>query len=402
MRTKSLFLFSALFLFLLLSPTAATLTDSMSGDLSQAVSGSSVHLPVTISVEGYAGGVSSSVGVLSPSVNRAANNVGTVAVENLASTTDNSGSASELAVPSYLRGIASINMMGRDQSFSRMELYIGSQLVQAWTSLGYQTYRWDTTAVPDGFYEVRLVVFDRAGSNATEIIAVTVDNKLPVAEMETALEGKCLAGSCAVAMNGYDANLENMSLYDGGMLIKSWNAGGSVSYTLDTLALGDGLHRLIFVVLDKAGNSAVEVATFRVDNTLPSVMITNPLYGAEIGGNVTVEFEATDDNLESVKLVIDERTFDVTGENEFIWDTTELGDGAHMITLMAYDAAGNMVEVSTAVTSQNTGLSLEASRNTYLIVGALSGVVVAVVVALIVFRRRKAEYAKQVEIEAAS
>ena len=111
MRTKSLFLVTTLFLFLLLSPTAASLTDSMFGDLSQVVSGSSVHLPVTISLEGVAGGA------LSPSDGRAADSVGPVALENLASKSDNSGVASELTVPSYLRGMASISMMGRDQNF---------------------------------------------------------------------------------------------------------------------------------------------------------------------------------------------------------------------------------------------------------------------------------------------
>jgi len=318
----------------------------------------------------------------------ATDRAGNSAVKELAFIIDNTKPKAEIIIPSYVRGATTINMKGEDPNFDRMELYAGGKLIETWTKAGVQTYNWDTTKLTDGPYLVKLIVYDKAGNVATSDTTVIIDNTKPLAEIRAPLEGLYLRGTYHMAIYGYDTNFEKMELYIGETLAQTWTRGGTQTYAWDTIKFTDGSHIIKLRVVDKAGNDVERTIAVTVDNTKPSVSITGPATGAELSGTLAITFVASDANLESVQLIIDNNVFDVTGRTNFIWDTTTVGDGSHAIKLVAHDKAGNVAETSITVTTINVRLAIEASRNLYLAVGIPTGLIIGIVVTWKVLKRK--------------
>ncbi len=122
----------------------------------------------------------------------------------------------------------------------------------------------------------------------------------------------------------------------------------------DTTATTGGSHTLTALATDAAGNTTTSTAvTVTVDNTPPTVAITAPANGADVGRTVNVTANASDNV--SVASVL----FQLDGVNlgapvtaspyTFSWNTTTATGGTHTLTAVASDAAGNTT-TSTAVT----------------------------------------------------
>jgi peptidoglycan/xylan/chitin deacetylase (PgdA/CDA1 family) len=99
---------------------------------------------------------------------------------------------------------------------------------------------------------------------------------------------------------------------------------------------------------DNAGNAeAVKTATIRVDATAPTVSITSPAAGASVTGRVTVAASASDtggSGVASVSFYADAKLIatDTTAPYSATWNTRPVAKGAHTLTAVAKDAAGNV------------------------------------------------------------
>ena len=318
----------------------------------------------------------------------ATDRAGNSAIKKIAFTVDNTEPTAEIAVPSYLMGTATVNVTGIDPNFDRMEIYVGGKLVSIRTEPGVFPYTIDTTKLTDGSYLVKLHVYDKAGNIATSEVTVVIDNTMPLAEIRAPPEGATLGGTYQITVYGYDANLEKMELYIGATLAEMWTEVGTQTYAWNTITFPDGLQTIKLRVVDKAGNAVEKTLTVVVDNTNPSVSIESPAAGAELSGEVTITFSASDTNLELAQLIIDNMAFNVTGETSFTWNTTEVGDGSHSIRLIAYDKAGNKAETSITVITINTRLAVEWMLLISLGIGVLIGIMIGAVIAWALVKRR--------------
>lgn len=98
------------------------------------------------------------------------------------------------------------------------------------------------------------------------------------------------------------------------------------------------------------------------DTTPPTVSITNPSNGQIVSGTITINADAADETeLDYVAVSIDSGswTSDTSSPYSWTWDTTSAAEGAHTITVRAYDAAGNTADDSITVTVQNDVTSNE-------------------------------------------
>jgi len=114
-----------------------------------------------------------------------------------------------------------------------------------------------------------------------------------------------------------------------------------------TAVSSPGAHTLTAVARDAAGNTAASasVSVTVADMTLPTVSITAPANGATISGTISVSANATD-NVGVVGV-----QFKLDGVNlgaevlavpyAVSWATTTAVNGAHTLTAVARDAAGN-------------------------------------------------------------
>jgi hypothetical protein len=92
------------------------------------------------------------------------------------------------------------------------------------------------------------------------------------------------------------------------------------------------------------------------DSLPPSVTVTSPGNGATLTGNVTFKATATD-NVGVVRTVlqVDGGSRGTGSLAPFQWtlDTTTIANGTHTVSVLAYDAAGNVGTASVTVTVQN-------------------------------------------------
>jgi parallel beta-helix repeat protein len=92
------------------------------------------------------------------------------------------------------------------------------------------------------------------------------------------------------------------------------------------------------------------------DNVAPQVSITAPAPNAVVSGTVTVSALATDNvGVTQVTFAVDGMIGAVETVAPYVtsWDTTQVANGAHTLTVVAYDAAGNTGQVTIAVSVQN-------------------------------------------------
>ena len=232
-------------------------------------------------------------------------------------------------------------------------------------------------------------------SNPNEISVMDHDpdhaeHAITVAEIREPTAQEYLKGNCNIVIYGYDNNLDVMLLYIGENLVNTWNVSGTHTYTWDTTTQNDDSCTIKLLVNNTAGNSVEKTATVTVDNTAPSVSITSPEAGAQLTGTATIEFEASDPNLELAHLIIGNKVFFVTGKTLYEWDTTEFGDGAHTVKLVAYDKAGNSATTEITVTTINVKPEVETTINLYLGIGIglPIGLILGAIVAYMLARRR--------------
>jgi len=297
---------------------------------------------------------------------------------------------------SYLKDVVTINITGSDARLTKIELYISDDLKHAWNTSGTKTYNWDTTTYPDDLYNIRLIVYDKAGNINTAEVSIITDNELPIVEIGNPTEGACLKDVCDISVYGYDSNLDRIELRINGSLVKTWMKGGTQIFAWNTTSSPDGANEIKITVIDKSGNLVFETLNVVIDNTKPSVAITNPTEETTLTGTITIEFTASDEYLTEVFLYIDAAAFNVTGLYSYEWNTTEVGDGTYTIRLVAYDKAGNVGEPSLlSVNTVNVQVANEenyvAGRDFGLTIGVVSGLAIGLIIgfAVILASRKK-------------
>jgi hypothetical protein len=88
----------------------------------------------------------------------------------------------------------------------------------------------------------------------------------------------------------------------------------------------------------------------------PTVTIKTPAAGATVSGVVPVQVTATDDTgVTRVELYVDNVLRAVETATSYTWnfDTTEISNGTHTLTVIAYDPAQNIGQASLTFTTQN-------------------------------------------------
>jgi hypothetical protein len=122
-----------------------------------------------------------------------------------------------------------------------------------------------------------------------------------------------------------------------------------------------------------AGNLAVSgdhtFTTSNVDSVPPTVSLTAPGANSTISGTVTVSANAADNaGVAGVQFKLDGEDLgfmDTAAPYAITWDTTATLNGAHTLTAVARDAAGNSTSSTAAVvTVSNAIVMLEWDANT--------------------------------------
>lgn len=280
---------------------------------------------------------------------------------------------------SHLKGVVRVIFGGDDLWFNFTRFSINDVSKAVFFSKGNHIYLWDTTAYSDGAYIIIIEVWDNAYNTAIYQITVIVDNTNPIVSIISPKNNVIISGNITITFITEDKNLKNTTLI---LDETTFDATNVTALTLDTKILQDDAYTVRLITFDVAENQGEAVITIIVDNTNPEVAISAPADGARLQGIVNIDFTANDDHLTSVFLYIDDMAFNVTALTSFRWNTTKLGDGVHMIKIVAVDSAGNEKETQASVWTINVQKATEdsyaAGRNLGMFVGVISGLIASI------------------------
>jgi len=249
-----------------------------------------------------------------------------------------------------------------DGSIAKVELSIDSanfiDITANFDGVNYN-YDWDTTAVLDGSHTVDARATDNKGAttNASQT-KVTVDNvdMPPVVTIVNPINGNIASKIVLIQVSAADDRGINSATYaidTGTFQPMTFNQGtGYWEASWDTAQVTDGSHTLSAQATDTGGQTGTASVGVTVDNTAPTVVVTNPLYGSTVSSIVTIQIDAIDNRdaagTLTVDCAIDSGAWQpavynpATKKYEASWDTTKVANDSHRIDAQAKNSRGNI------------------------------------------------------------
>lgn len=224
---------------------------------------------------------------------------------------------------------------------------------------------WDAGAAAPGTHTVRAIARDAAG-NSTTSVAVTVtvpDTTQPAVSVTSPANGSTVQGTVTLSAAASDnVGVAGVQFRLDGSSFGAEDTTAPYSLAWNTSSTPNGSHTIAAVARDAAGNTRVSatvtVTLSNPDTTAPTVHITSPSSGATVAATISVSANASDNlGVTGVQFRLDGAALgaeDTTAPYSVAWDTTTASEGAHTLTAVARDAAGNTsTSPSIAVTVSN-------------------------------------------------
>ena len=288
---------------------------------------------------------------------------------------DNHAPAAALTSPvpgAFLRGAVTLAATSSDTvGVARVEFHDGATLLGTDSSAPY-SLSWHTANAANGAHTLTVKAFDSAGNTVTSTgVAVTVDNTAPTTALTAPAQNASVRGIVLVSATASDnlgvARVEFHA--DGALIGTDTSAPYEVSW--NSAALADGVRLLNAKAYDSAGNvTSTPSILVNTDNTLPDAALTSPAPGAFLRGTTVLTATASDSVGVARVEFHDGATrigTDFSSPYQVGWNTAGVTNGAHTLTVTAFDSAGNVrTSAGIGVTVDNaapvTGLGTPAQN----------------------------------------
>ena len=223
---------------------------------------------------------------------------------------------------------------------------------------------WNSGSAANGVHVLAAVGRDAAGNQHRASVTITVANDLtapaititsPAADATSATETITVAADASdnVGVAGVQFSIDGVNLgteLSAPPFQIAWRSG----------SVADGAHVIAATARDAAGNrrsASVTVTVFN-DTTAPGLAMIEPVVdGTRVTGAIRIEASAWDDvGVLGVQFAIDGINLgaEITAEPYQIeWNAAGAADGAHVVTAVARDAAGNQRTVNVNVIVDN-------------------------------------------------
>ncbi len=229
---------------------------------------------------------------------------------------------------------------------------------------------WDTTTATNGAHVLTARARDAAGNTTTSAaVSVTVNNGVadttpPTVSISAPAAGT-VTGSVAVSATAADnIGVLGVQFRLDGVNLGTEDTAAPYSITWNSAAASNGAHSLTAVARDAAGNTttsavrSVTVSNVVADTTPPTVSVSAPAAGT-VTGTVAVSATAADNiGVVGVQFRLDGVNLGVevtTAPYSIAWNSATAVNGAHSLTAVARDAAGNVTTSAVrSVTVSNT------------------------------------------------
>jgi Domain of unknown function (DUF4082)/Bacterial Ig domain len=212
---------------------------------------------------------------------------------------------------------------------------------------------WNTLTAANGAHALTAVARDAAGNTTTSsVVTVTVSNDTtaPAVSITAPAAASTVADTVSATADASDnVGVAGVQFKLDGANLGAEDTASPYSVSWNTLTASNGAHTLTAIARDAAGNTTtsatVSVTVNNVDGTAPTVSITAPAGGATVTGTVSVAATAADNvGVAGVQFMLDGANLgaeDTAAPYSVSWNTLTASNGAHTLTAIARDAAGN-------------------------------------------------------------
>jgi hypothetical protein len=288
--------------------------------------------------------------------------------------------------------IVNPTITGTGEAGSVVTLYDGGVSYGSATVNGLGVWSIATGTLLPGTRTLTASAIDRAGNSsvASAGLVITIDTSAaapgtPSLDVDSgAFSTDRLINTGSPTLTGTAEANGLVRLYDGASLIGSGTANGSGIWTIAASGLGAGAHTLSARMVDAAGNTSdpSTALTITIDTTAPGAPGTPSLGAGSNSGStadlITSVFTPTitgSAEANSIVTLYDGTTalgtVTANGSGDWSMTTPSLADGAHTLSVVALDLAGNTSAASAALTvtidttaAAPTGLALAAVSDT--------------------------------------
>jgi hypothetical protein len=208
---------------------------------------------------------------------------------------------------------------------------------------------WNTAGTANGTHTVTAVARDSAGraTTASAVVTVANDSTPPAVSLDTPAQGTTVAGLVALLATASDeVGVVGVRFEVDGVLVAAEDTVAPHEVLWNTEGAANGVHTVTAVARDAAGHTTTASASVIVvnDTTEPTLAVTSPATGATVGGSVTLAVTASDDvGVVSVLFLVDGTSLGAVDSPPYsmTWMTVGASNGAHTLTAVARDSAGN-------------------------------------------------------------
>lgn len=289
-------------------------------------------------------------------------------------TIDNTGPAVVLTSPVSGATVGSVVILQAtatdDAGVTRVDFLVNGVLLASDTTAPYAV-EWNSSSWADGTQTLTARAHDVLNNVATSA-PVTVTTKQPTTTVALTApsHNAYVKGSVSLTAAATDSEgVAKVEFYvDGTLLGTDTSAPYELSW--DSTTLADGAHALSAKAYGPLGIPSTSPSVgVTVDNQAPSAALTTPAPGAFLRGSVTLAATASDTVGVARVEFHDGATLlgtDSTAPYSMSWSTSSATNGAHTLTVKAFDGAGNVTtSAGVAVTLDNTAPTAALSAPAY-------------------------------------
>jgi hypothetical protein len=229
---------------------------------------------------------------------------------------------------------------------------------------------WNSTTATNGTHTLTAIARDAAGNRTTSAaVSVTVSNTPPVdttpptVAISAPANASTVVGTITVSATASDnVGVAGVQFQLDGANLGAEDTTAPYSTSWNSTTVANGAHTLSAIARDAAGNKSTATVTVTVNNpvpdtTPPTVSIASPATGATVSGSITVTATASDNvGVAGVQFQLDGANLgaeDTTAPYSTSWNSTTASNGAHTLSAIARDAAGNKSTATVSVTVSN-------------------------------------------------
>lgn len=277
------------------------------------------------------------------------------------------------AIPASLSGDVTFTGAANDtiSGMDNLNFEYRTSPAGAWTDACIETTApyscdFDTTSVPDGLYDFRVIATDNAGNQTISTVQTNrrIDNTEPVVAINAVapyVRGTITVGGTATDTGG--SGIASLVLRFRAIGAPSWttictSATSPISCSLNTTTYAAGAYEIELVGTDVAGNSFTDADAFTIDNSGPVITMTNP--GSPLSGVDLLESTVSDagSGVASVQYQykLSSGATWINACNSTVspfscnWNTASVADGTYDFRATATDALGTATTSATIAT----------------------------------------------------